>query len=69
MKTFDIEEKDLRLMREEGAGIDLSVSEARGLFDILPDETEALSDALDQAQGAVHSSSRDVSYVVIRIKH
>lgn len=69
MKEHEVTEGEFKLMHEHGLGVSMTVAEARDLFDKLPDDENlaALSNVLDQAQGAVYSESAGQAYVIIVI--
>jgi ribosomal protein L7/L12 len=57
-----------RIKSDESAfACGMSLEEARDLIDNLPHLFDEFTTAMDEAQGAVHSKSTDVAYVVIRI--
>lgn len=72
MKTddsYDIR-KNVGVIDAECRIVRASVQEVRDLFDALPDDESvaALGNALDEAQGAVHSGSAQRSYVLLIIE-
>lgn len=67
MKERDISRADLKLIEDHGLGVQMNVDQARHLIDTLESDFDLLTDALDKAQGAVHSDEAGQAYVVIFI--
>jgi hypothetical protein len=69
MKSGELLQNDLALLKEHGLVVKMTVEEARSLIGAEADgvDGEVLDDALDNAQGAVHSGSAGRAYVVLVI--
>lgn len=69
MKDYDLTDSDLKLIRDDGLAVKMSVEEAREFFDKQPDEAkyQPWSDALNNAQGAVFSESAGRAFVIVVI--
>ena len=66
MTRYDLNDGDIKIMREHGLAIKLSAKQARGVIDQYDVDDELMA-ALDEAQGAVRSGSAGRAYVVLVI--
>jgi hypothetical protein len=65
MKTEELTRHDLNLLLNRAMIIQMSVEEARKLIDQIEDDD--LTNAIDQAQGAVLSESINAAWVILKI--